>query len=271
MPVGLCTAGVQHFPVLARRRARSPRFAQGITTKPQPLHAPGCCVRLLPAGMSSRRRSAGGGSSRSGRSARRARQQRRQQQMARCVARLSSHCLPNKSPRWAAATACTQFLRVQHSRTLPTMTVTALLPCCVYGLLPAQANGDAGGSESEPAAAAAEGEDKPKPEEGEEEPEPVDEAAQEQVTDDLALTIIMGIVSNRKLPPPPPTDELTDKREERRSSHRGTHWPCLHSCHAMVVYSCTPACLPACQRVQERSSERASHRRHLSVTSCTVV
>lgn len=88
----------------------------------QPMHAPGCCVRLLPAGMSSRRRSAGGGSSRSGRSARRARQQ--QQQTARCVARLSSYCLPNKSPRWAAAaTACAQFLLVQHSRTLSTMAI----------------------------------------------------------------------------------------------------------------------------------------------------
>lgn len=50
--------------------------------------------------------------------------------------------------------------------------------------------------------------------------EPPDEAAQEQATDDLALTIIMGIVSNRRLPPAP-EEPQADRRDERRSSHRG--------------------------------------------------
>lgn len=81
------------------------------------------------------------------------------------------------------------------------------------------------------AAAAADAEGTPAGDEGDEghkekaaSPEPIDEAAQEQATDDLALTIIMGVVSNR--PAPPATGEAAaaaaEKKEEgRRSSHRG--------------------------------------------------
>lgn len=62
--------------------------------------------------------------------------------------------------------------------------------------------------------------DNPPKDEQEGEVEPPDEAAQEQATDDLALTIIMGIVSNRRLPAPP-EEPQPDRRDERRSSHRG--------------------------------------------------
>ena len=111
---------------------------------------------------------------------------------------------------------------------LPSALCPAILASCAV-----QANGEAA-LDGEADAAAAEGEDKPpkqdKEGEGEEdedefkapseEPEPVDEAAQEQATDDLALTIIMGIVSNRK-PPMPAEEAPSDRRDERRSSHRG--------------------------------------------------
>lgn len=46
------------------------------------------------------------------------------------------------------------------------------------------------------------------------EPE-VDEAAQEQATDDLALAIIMGIVSGRSTPPPDSGEKARDKDRDQ--------------------------------------------------------
>ena len=92
------------------------------------------------------------------------------------------------------------------------VTAVAILPQAA-----AQENGEAEGAEGGEA----------KPEGEEKEAEPVDEAAQEQATDDLALTIIMGIVSSRPAQPQAGEDQTaaaaaaSDKRDDRRGSHRG--------------------------------------------------
>ena len=113
----------------------------------------------------------------------------------------------------------------------------------------AEADGTADGAApdaAEDAAAGAEDQQQQTEEEQQQEADGPDEAAKEQAADDLALTMVMSLVSSRPTLPLPPAVEARDSgRDAAGQEQQQQHGGCSGACMCCFPESCfQPACPP---------------------------